>query len=203
MTEDLSTTEAGGFDFSAPAELYVGRGSPRRHGLRFKQFDTAAEAIRYAMERPRAIGEVATMECDDKRFGAAEIAGLYHNPAYPLSRLTAAAPIPADRPSIAIPVARTQKTDLPAPRYPGASRTERGEVVVAAPPVQRRHRYKTGMRLLMTPGGVTVSRQASYCKVTFVLPFEGGQLLYRVRSEIEAFERVVAEADLSPIKNGG
>ena len=31
----------------------------------------------------------------------------------------------------------------------------------------------------------------------------GGQLLYRVRSEIEAFERVVAEADLSPIKNGG
>jgi len=200
MTQDPSTIEAAGFDFSAPAELYIGRGSPRRHGLRFKQFDTAGEAIRYAMERPRAIGEVATMECDDKRFGAAEIAGLYHDPAYPLSRLTAAAPIPAERPSIAVPSARTQKNDPTTPRYTGASR---GEVVATAAPVQRRHRYKMGMRLLMTPGGMTVSRQASQCKVTFVLPFEGGQLLYRVRSDIEAFERVVTEADLSPIKNGG
>ena len=88
MTDQI-TTEAVGFDFSAPAELYLGRGSPRRHGLRFKQFDTAAEAIRYAMERPRALGEIATMECDDKRFGTAEIAGLYHDQAYPLTRLAA------------------------------------------------------------------------------------------------------------------
>ena len=59
------------------------------------------------------------------------------------------------------------------------------------------------MRLLMTPGGATVSRLASHCRVTFVLPYEGGQLLYRVRSDIEAFERVVSEADLAPVSNGG
>jgi hypothetical protein len=33
--------------------------------------------------------------------------------------------------------------------------------------------------------------------VTFLLPFEGGQVLYRVRSPAESFERVVAEGDLS------
>ena len=196
MSDDQTISEAGGFDFAAPAELYVGRGSPRRHGLRFKQFDTAAEAIRYAMERPRAVGEIATMECDDKRFGAAEIAGLYHDPAYPLTRLTAAAPAPADRPSIAVPVARAPRTESPA--RPAVQRE-----AIATPPVQARHRYKVGMRLLMTPGGATVSRQASYCRVTFVLPYEGSQLLYRVRSEIEAFERVVSEADLAPVKTGG
>lgn len=195
MTDQI-TTEAVGFDFSAPAELYLGRGSPRRHGLRFKQFDTAAEAIRYAMERPRALGEIATMECDDKRFGTAEIAGLYHDQAYPLTRLAAAPPAPADRPSIAVPTARTARTEVPARPAPQREATARS-------PVQARHRYKVGMRLLMTPGGATVSRLASHCRVTFVLPYEGGQLLYRVRSDIEAFERVVSEADLAPVSNGG
>jgi hypothetical protein len=202
MTNAPTVSEASGFDFSVPAELYVGRGSPRRHGLRFKQFDTAAEAIQYAMERPRAIGEVATMECDDKRFVSAEIASLYHDPAYPLPRVSVSA-TEAERPSIAVPLARTQRSDPPGLRSPAGPRADRGDAAAAPTFTQHRHRYKVGMRLLMTPGGVTVARQASYCKVTFVLPYEGAQLLYRVRSEIEAFERVVSESDLAPVKNGG
>lgn len=50
----------------------------------------------------------------------------------------------------------------------------------------------------MGSGGYSVARAAASCKIVALLPYEGqGQLLYRVRSETEAFERVVAEADLS------
>lgn len=60
------------------------------------------------------------------------------------------------------------------------------------------HRYRIGERLRMGGGGYSLSRMAALCKVIAVLPYEGhGSLLYRVRSETEAFERVVAEADLS------
>ena len=60
------------------------------------------------------------------------------------------------------------------------------------------HRYRAGERLLMGNGGNIVSRAAAHCKVVALLPYEGhGALLYRVHSEAEAFERVVAEGDLS------
>jgi len=60
------------------------------------------------------------------------------------------------------------------------------------------HRYRAGERLRMGNGGNIVSRAAAFCKVVALLPYEGhGALLYRVRSEAEAFERVVAEGDLS------
>ena len=72
----------------------------------------------------------------------------------------------------------------------------------AAPPrvvrAQPQHRYHIGERLRMTSGGYSVARAGSFCKVTSLLPYQGrGSLLYRVRSETEQFERVVAEADLS------
>jgi len=60
------------------------------------------------------------------------------------------------------------------------------------------HRYRAGERLRMLNGGRTLARAAAFCKVVSLLPYEGhGPLLYRVRSETEAFERIVAEADLS------
>ena len=63
---------------------------------------------------------------------------------------------------------------------------------------QPAHRYHAGERLRMAQGGYSVVRAGSFCKVTALLPYEGhGALLYRVRSETEQFERVVAEADLS------
>ena len=66
--------------------------------------------------------------------------------------------------------------------------------VAAAP----EHRYRVGERLRMTGGGQSVQRTSSACKVVSLLPYEGrGSLLYRVRSEAETFERIVAEADLS------
>jgi hypothetical protein len=66
---------------------------------------------------------------------------------------------------------------------------------VAAQPA---HRYRVGDRLRMNGGGHSVQRTASGCKVVALLPYEGyGALLYRVRSESESFERIVAEADLA------
>jgi hypothetical protein len=63
---------------------------------------------------------------------------------------------------------------------------------------QPSHRYRIGERLRLGNGGYSIARAASFCKVTALLPYEGhGSLLYRVRSEIEQFERVVAEGDLS------
>jgi hypothetical protein len=60
------------------------------------------------------------------------------------------------------------------------------------------HRYRVGERLRVGHGGNVIARAAAFCKVVALLPYEGhGALLYRVRSDSELFERVVAEADLS------
>jgi hypothetical protein len=188
---------ADAFDFSMPAEVYMGRGMRHRPGLRFKGFDSAAEAIRFVMERPRPAGEVVTIECDDARFGLAEIAALYNDTRYPLPRLASpVAEVPVRRVNIAVPVTR------------GAARTRQVEPREAPLPYSRpeadpasarpRHRYGVGARLRMNNGGNSLARQASYCRVMFILPYEGGQLLYRVKSELESFERVVAEVDLAP-----
>ena len=106
--------------------------------------------------------------------------------------------------------------DIAVPSNPGARRGKRAVAVVESdvdvldgPPSQLKrplraiapapmHRYRIGERLRMGNGGYSVARAAAFCKVVALLPYEGhGSLLYRVRSETEAFERVVAEADLS------
>jgi len=187
---------SGPFDFTMPAEVYIGRGARRRPGLRFKGFDTAAEAIRYVMEKPRAAGEVVTIECDDQRFGLAEIAALYGDVRYPLPRLVTPEPPPPRRVDIAVPItrgpSRVRTSDSELPVLP--LRLAANDAGSARP----RHRYRVGARLRMNNGGNSLARQSGFCRVTFVLPYEGGQLLYRVKSEAESFERVVAETDLSP-----
>ena len=60
------------------------------------------------------------------------------------------------------------------------------------------HRYHVGERLRISGGGSSIARREAFCRVVALLPYEGhGSLLYRIRSETEAFERVVIEADLS------
>jgi hypothetical protein len=66
---------------------------------------------------------------------------------------------------------------------------------IAAQPA---HRFHVGERLRMSNGGYSVARIGAFCKVVSLLPYEGhGSLLYRVRSDNEAHERIVAEADLA------
>jgi hypothetical protein len=89
-----------------------------------------------------------------------------------------------------LPMIVEQAQDSPALQVALAGSPRR----LAASPV---HRYRVGDRLRMNGGGYSVQRAASGCKVVALLPYEGyGALLYRVRSEVESFERIVAEADL-------
>ncbi len=107
--------------------------------------------------------------------------------------------------SIAVPARKgTTRTrhSAPAP-IPGnaisvsSAKPRRVAVATRAVPV---HRYHVGETLHMTAGGRDISRAGSACQVTAVLPHETGPLLYRVRSEAESYERVVVEADLTPVE---
>src|SRR5687767_5617700 len=76
-----------GFDYGAPAELYPSRIKKGRGRVTYKRFDTAAEALRFAIEEipaPALLG--AYLEVDEARFGIQEIRFLYENAAYPLTR---------------------------------------------------------------------------------------------------------------------
>ena len=76
-----------GFDYSAPAELYPSRIKKGRGRIAYKRFDTAAEALRFAIEEiPAAALLGAYLEVDEQRFGIQEIRYLYANDAYPLKR---------------------------------------------------------------------------------------------------------------------
>ena len=76
-----------GFDYEAAAELFPSRSKKGRGQISYKRFDTAAEAIRFAIEDvppPALLG--AYLEVDEARFGLYEIQYLYERAAYPLTR---------------------------------------------------------------------------------------------------------------------
>ncbi|MDP1732086.1 MAG: hypothetical protein Q8L54_13115 [Devosia sp.] len=75
--------------YDASAELYLGRDPKVARGLGFKRFETAAAAIRFAVEEatPNSL-RGAVLEVGSTRFSGPEIAALYTDPAYPLPRDT-------------------------------------------------------------------------------------------------------------------
>ena len=78
------------FDYSAPAELYGGSawsGGPS--AITYRRFDTAAEALRYAIEVLKGSSQRAcVMEVNEQRFNHMEIRKLYDASGYPLARKT-------------------------------------------------------------------------------------------------------------------
>jgi hypothetical protein len=61
-----------------------------------------------------------------------------------------------------------------------------------------RHRYKVGQAVDFTPGRWGLPASAKEYKILRLLPFEGGDLLYRIKSAAETFERVAKERELAP-----
>ncbi len=75
------------FDYDAPADFFPAR-SRKGRSVRYRRFDTAAEAIRFAVEElppPMLVG--AFLQVEDERFDSDQIHELYRSAAYPLERL--------------------------------------------------------------------------------------------------------------------
>jgi hypothetical protein len=76
------------FDFMVEAELFPGKvGRSKNAASRYRRFDRASDAIRFAVEElPEASLLSTTLEIGETRYGAKAIRALYDLEAFPLRR---------------------------------------------------------------------------------------------------------------------
>jgi hypothetical protein len=75
------------FDYNAPAELFPSRNRKIAKKVKYRRFDHAADAIRFAVEElPEPLLLGAFIEMDDERLGHKDIRALYDSADYPLAR---------------------------------------------------------------------------------------------------------------------
>ncbi len=75
------------FDYTAGAGLFPCKANNRTTRIRYKRFDSAAEAVRFAIEdMPGAQLRGCVLEVDNARFEGADIRVLYDARDYPLLR---------------------------------------------------------------------------------------------------------------------
>jgi hypothetical protein len=176
-----------GIDFATPAEVYFGGSNFYRHGLTYKAFPTLAEAICHVMETPRPGGERAVIECGEHRLEHGQIAELYGDQSYPLPRIR-----------IGVTAAgRSHRSDAQASHR--RLRPDAARLPPVAAGIPSGHKHRVGDRMRLRPGGYSVARQAAYCRIVSLMPQEKGPPLYRIKSELESFERVVTESELLPV----
>jgi hypothetical protein len=75
------------FDYSRPAELFTVSHFGRRRRMGFRRFDSAALALRSAIEEFPATSLVgAVLQVEEERLDHKAIRRLYDDPEYPLTR---------------------------------------------------------------------------------------------------------------------
>jgi hypothetical protein len=75
------------FDYSAGAGLYPCKTVRRTSRLLYKRFESAAEALRFAIEdMPVAMLRGSVLEIDEARYDGQQMRRLYEADAYPLPR---------------------------------------------------------------------------------------------------------------------
>jgi len=75
------------FDYGAPAELFPSRSRKIKQHVKYRRFDKAADAIRFAMEElPTPILLGAYIEMEETRLGHQDIRDLYESADYPLAK---------------------------------------------------------------------------------------------------------------------
>ena len=76
------------FNYRLPGEIFVRKTTGmRRPGLTYRRFETAAEALRFAVETlPPTALTACVLETDGKRLGSQELKELYADARYPLAR---------------------------------------------------------------------------------------------------------------------
>jgi hypothetical protein len=75
------------FDYTAPAELFPSRNRKIASKVRYRRFDNAADAIRFAVEElPEPLLLGAYIEINEARLGHKDIRALYESDAYPLKK---------------------------------------------------------------------------------------------------------------------
>ena len=78
------------FDFGAPAELFPSRNRKFASKIRYRRFEKAAEAIRFAVEElPEPLLLGAYIQVDEQRLGHMDIRALYESERYPLKKQAA------------------------------------------------------------------------------------------------------------------
>jgi hypothetical protein len=83
----IHTHDLTAFDYAAAAELFAGAARKGSKGFTYNRFDSAAEALRFAIEEAPAQAMLgAYLEVDEARFDFAQIRLLYDNARFPLRR---------------------------------------------------------------------------------------------------------------------
>ena len=80
------------FDYSSPAELFIGKGRGSSGGshMTYRRFPTSAEAIKYAVEALKAdLLASAALVGGEARYNGAQIRELYDGKRYPFNRKSA------------------------------------------------------------------------------------------------------------------